>query len=324
MSSHKHKVAIISGISGEQGQHVARGLINASYSKVFGVTHSIEDHFEDVKRSLKDSNIEITLDSNNDKGDAKQSVILLEANMSNPVELRNIFQVTQAQGSFFDIFLVTTTDFPPAESADASLHDCEEHEFQTIKTFFDIIKDFHAQQLIMNTDVHRHIVFSTQDNVHDLVVWLQEHETEDFLATMKPLDDGGIVPHLTGKGRGGEYAISLLHWMNKAGQIQTVFPGLSLTLITLPFLHSNFTACAVPLPTCYAPSGQVIQWSIEAPLGHPTNHQLDMMSVSDLKYIVPMIFQYNKQYHGINLRLSAEKITMDQVAFQFGSHLKKW
>ena len=311
MSSYKDKVAIIFGISGEQGQHVARGLTNGSYSKVYGVTHSIEDHFKDIKSRLSDVNIDITV-NDSDGGDVKKRVILLEANISNPAELRNIFQTTQAHGSIFDIFLVTTADIPPAESADASLHDCEENEYQTIKTFFDIVKEFHKQQLIMNKDVQRHIVFSTQDNVHDLVVWLQKHKADDSLATMKPLDDGSIVPHFTGKGRGGEYAISLL--VDKTGQTQTVVPGLSLILITLPFLHSNFTACAVPLPTSRTTSGQVIQWSIEAPLG---DHQMDMMSVSDLEYIVPMIFQQNEQYQGQNIRLSAEKITMDQVAFQF-------
>ena len=44
---------------------------------------------------------------------------------------------------------------------------------------------------------------------------------------------------------------------------------------------------------------------------------MDMLSVSDLQYIVPVLFQNREKYQGRNIRLSAQKITMDEVAYQF-------
>ena len=61
----------------------------------------------------------------------------------------------------------------------------------------------------IDNNVKRHVVFSCLDNVRGLVEWLQMYKPDDELLNMKPLDDGGIVPHYSGKGRGGEYALSM-------------------------------------------------------------------------------------------------------------------
>ena len=321
------KVAIIFGISGEQGLTVARGILNdGSYQVIYGVTHSIAKHLHHIKRQLDVhvvlpphmNNSTTTTNTNN-----KRCLLLQEADLSNATSLKAIFQTVQGQS--IDIFLVTTTDLPPPDSADASLHDSEEREYQTIKQFFDTLKQVHEQQP-KEGKVERHVVFSTLENVRGLVKWLELHHNNEKLAHLKPLDDGGIVPHYTSKGRGGEYALSLIHgapspWKTDTKSLQStvaypsIVPGLNVTLITLPFLYSNFTASAVPLPDVCPASGQPTQWSISAYLGDST-HRIEMLSVSDLQYIVPALFR-TKEYSGQNIHLSSEKITMDYVARQF-------
>jgi hypothetical protein len=226
-----NKAAIIFGISGEQGQHVARGLLSdPSYIIIYGVTHSIEDHREAIERQLGVSVLPL-LPRHDDGGDAdgvddttsdkKQCIHLLEGNLSNATSLQRIFTAPTSLHSSncsssssitsIDIFLVTTTDLPPDDSTDASLHDCEEREYQTIKLFFDTLKDVHLNQ---NRNDNVGVVFSTLENVRSLVEYMKRHPElykDDLLTNMKPLDDGGIVPHFTGKGRGGEYALRLIH-----------------------------------------------------------------------------------------------------------------
>ena len=79
--------------------------------------------------------------------------------------------------------------------------------------------------------------------------------------------------HTTGKGRAGEEATELLDSI----------PGLSLTLITLPFLHSNFLGFFTPLP-----NEGMTQWTISACFGDHSN--IDMFSATDLAYIVRKLF----------------------------------
>jgi hypothetical protein len=74
---------------------------------------------------------------------------------------------------------------------------------------------------------------------------------------------------LLGKGRGGEEAVEMLESV----------PGLTLTLVTLPFLHSNFLGFFTPLPN----EGRT-QWTISACFGDHSS--IDMFSVSDLSYVV--------------------------------------
>lgn len=326
MDSYNGKVAIVFGISGEQGQHVAHGLLaDSSYNAVYGVTHSIEENIDNIKRYLEDVEV-ITNYPAGSNGGTNRCLFLIEGELSDPNSIRSIFKTARA--SSIDIFLVTTTDLPPENSTDTSLHDCEEREFQTIKTFFDVLKEVHQERVSSNITIERHVVFSTLENVRGLVEWLNAHKVDDELANMKPLDDGGIVPHYTSKGRGGEYALKLLHglpspwdtqdpeslYYNRHEKTSSIIPGLSLTLITLPFLHSNFTASATPLATA---SEQRTQWSIQACLGDGSSRTIDMLSVSDLQYIVPVIFKNRTKYQGRNIRLSAEKISLDQVAYEF-------
>lgn len=193
--------------------------------------------------------------------------------------------------------------------------------------------DVHKKEWADDIDnkVERHVVFSCLDNVRGLVEWLQMYKPDDDLLNMKPLDDGGIVPHYSGKGRGGEYALSLIHgittpwkqppsstsqlpWMNATNcPTPSLIPGLSVTIITLPFLHTNFALSVTPLPTNSGGS-QATQWSISACLG---DSSIDMFSVSDLRYLVPVLFQEHEKYQGRTIRISGEKLTLDEVAYQF-------
>ena len=154
--------------------------------------------------------------------------------------------------------------------------------------------------------MERHVILSAMDNVQGLVEWLEVHKASDnAVLDIKPLDDGGIVPHYSGKGRGGEYALSLIHniqdgwnhhpqpellispWLNAMNPTPSIIPGLTATIInTLPFLHTNFALSTCPLPT--TEEGRTTQWSISACLGD-SSKPLDMFSLSDLKYIVPAI-----------------------------------
>eukprot|EP00804_Cyclotella_cryptica_P006737 CCRYP_015702-RA/>CCRYP_015702-RA protein AED:0.02 eAED:0.02 QI:194/1/1/1/1/1/2/358/821 len=349
----KKKTALVFGISGDQGQFVTRGLLDSqSYDTVYGVTHAVTAHVMDVMARRLDVKVVRGDHVDDDGGEASRrpdKLVLLQAELSDPSSLRNVLETTRAT----DVFLVTATDIPPTESADASLHDSEEREYETIRMFFDVLVSVHREEWEGRRDdrLERHVVFSMLENVRGLVEWLEARRRtgsrseyrqdgsidDDVLLNIKPLDDGGIVPHYTGKGRGGEYALSLIHGLPSPWEETTdpaspspfhsnkkatpsIIPGLSVTLITLPFLHSNFTASATPLPVTTASSPSSgrgpAQWSISACLGDPS-HPMDMLSVSDLQYIVPVVFRHPQKYQGRNIRLSAEKITMDEVAYQF-------
>lgn len=219
-----------------------------------------------------------------------------------------------------------------------SLHESEEIEYQSIKSFFDVLVDVHTNEWNKGNRSERHVVFSTADNVQGLVEWFETNNRTDAGGTVlddlpKPLDDGGIVPHYSGKGRGGEYALSLIHghedpwkhaitvqdakispWMNAMRPTPSTVRGLVVTLLTLPFLHNNFALSAAPLPT--TAEGRTTQWSIPACLGDPS-HPIDMFSLSDLKFIVPFLFEHTEKYQGRAIKLSGEKITLDEVAYQF-------
>ena len=103
------------------------------------------------------------------------------------------------------------------------------------------------------------------------------------------------------KGRGGEKALDLLKDI----------PELHLIRITPAFFYSNFLAFFVPLPN----EGKT-QWELTASFGHGTN-TIDMMNVSDLGRVVVAISEHAKKYHGQNLRVASERISMDSIASQF-------
>ena len=260
--------ALIFGISGDQGLQVAHGLIAAGgYGPIFGATSSL-DHVADPQ-SIPDG------------------VQLVQVDISNKAEVKRVLLETKATA----IFLVTTTDLPPESSAMGSLKEAEEFEYDAIVSFFDCLVDVHKQN---DDGLVRHVVFSCLDDVEAIAA-----EADDSLLDIKPLDDGSIVPHYSGKGRAGSYALRLLESM----------PDLSVTLLTLPFLHSNFLASAIPLPN----EGQT-QWTISACLG---DAKIDMCSVSDLAYIVPKLLEAREIYDGYNVKVSAEKISLEEVAETF-------
>ncbi|KAL7542655.1 hypothetical protein ACHAXR_011962 [Thalassiosira sp. AJA248-18] len=338
-----NNVALVFGISGDQGQSVASGLLAAgSYSRIYGVTRDVSrDRIEAIAKRMS---VPVEVDDgaagdNTLAGDSvAKHVTIIDADLNNAASLRRVFVRSRAT----DIFLVTTTDVPTEGAAMGSFHESEELEYESIKTFFDVLVEVHKKEWTegegANMRLERHVIFSTMDNVKGLVEFLELHAgaytNDDIndLRSMKPLDDGGIVPHFSGKGRGGEYALKLIHgvadpwkrpptpellkspWMNDSAPTPSIISGLSLTLIKLPFLHYNFALSAVPLPT--TSEGRATQWSISTCLGDPSN-PLDMFSVSDLKYIAPTLFQQFEQYQGRTIKLTGEKITMDEVAYEF-------
>ena len=341
------KVALVFGISGDQGQAVAKGLLSTrSYKHVYGVTRDLtEEHIQSIERHMSaSSSMPAPQTQQETNTTTTTAVTFLQVDLNNPSSLRSVFESTRAT----DIFLVTTTDMPPEEGAMGSFHESEEREYESIVSFFNVLVevhrkewyDEHASQEETKKPLERHVIFSTLDNVRGLVEWLESHgETKDVdeLLKIKPSDDGGIVPHYSGKGRGAEHALSLIHgipspwkeqhpessrsssamnppWMTTSEPTQSIIDGLSVTLVTLPFLHSNFSASAIPLPT--NSKGRTIEWSISACLGD-SSHPLDMFSVSDLQYVIPTLFQQRAKYQGRTVRLSAEKLTMDDVAYQF-------
>ena len=62
--------------------------------------------------------------------------------------------------------------------------------------------------------------------------------------------------------------------------------GLNLTLLTLPFVYSNFLGFFTPLPVAVGKDGNTSnQWQISASLGDGLN-PIDMISVTDLSVVV--------------------------------------
>lgn len=385
------KVALIFGISGEQGQYVAKGLLSTrTYRHVYGITRdvspshvaSIEEHMGVPVRGNVASSAPVQTPPTNDDGNHGSDdnppsidghVTLLPGDLNDAHSIRAVLSSTRAT----DIFLVTTTDLPP-EDGDTlgSFHESEMREFESICQFFDVLVEVHRQD---DAPLERHVVFSTSDNVRSLVEWLDRHRdrlddvdgggrlrssAEAFLDNMKPLDDGSIVPHYSGKGRGAEYAMRLLHgvpspWEEFASTCASestsadgashlllpwksaaffseeakppLVPGLTLTLLILPFLHSNFSKSTIPLPVVAAAADakhastssdeRIVQWSISACLG-PSSRPLPMVSLSDLRYVVPVLFgsslpHARNPYAGRTLRVAGERLSMERVAWHF-------
>ena len=108
------------------------------------------------------------------------------------------------------------------------------------------------------------------------------------------------------KGKGAEYALNLLKDT----------PDLTLTLLTLPFVYSNFLGFFTPLPVDSEQDNHSHQRQISASLGDG-GKPIDMMSVSDLSTVVPHLLQNPAQFQNQNLRLSACQISMDEIAAHF-------
>jgi len=269
IKQHGSKSSLVLGASGEQGSHVIRGLVESGF---------------DVYCASRNLHLINDLSSRGYNNKLK----MIEVNLDDECSVRNALVTTGADS----IFLVTTTDISyPTETTYSlktrSFMEAEDLEYGTIRRFFDILVDVYKEDRIP-----RHIIFSTQDNVKAI------NDTDDKIF-INPLDDGSVVPHFTGKGRAADYAVKLLKEI----------PDLSITLLTLPFSHSNFLASTIPLP-----NEARNQWTMNACFGDAA---IDMFSVSDLQYVVPALFQNKILYDGFNVRVSAERINMSEVACIF-------
>jgi len=183
------------------------------------------------------------------------SATVKHGDLQNPDHVRDALQQHTA------IFLVTATELPTDIGQTTGFSEAAEDEYQVIVLFFQILLEVYQ-----NDKRPRHVVLSVRDNVQ--AVNLKElEETGDLW--ISPLPDGSIVPHYSAKGRGGEYAVDLLKDV----------PDLKLTLITMPFLYSNFLGFFTPL------YDGASQWQITACFGDGTN-KIDMMGASDLAKIV--------------------------------------
>lgn len=183
---------------------------------------------------------------------------LLTGDIKNPISVRDALINTKAQA----IFLVTTTELPNEIGVTTGYSEAAEEEFETIILFFKTLKECYEIDKLS-----RHVVFSVRDNVQDVTQEILDKTNELWI---EPLDDGSIVPHYSAKGKGGEYAVKYLKDIN----------DLKLTLITMPFLYSNFLGFFAPLP-----NERRTQWMLTACFGDG-NNKIDMMSEYDLSYII--------------------------------------
>ena len=216
---------------------------------------------------------------------ASRGCHLLEVDLSQPDQVEHALASTKATA----IFLVTTTPMPPESE---TFLEAEEEELHDIKSFFDsLLKAYNQDKL------SRHVIFSTLDDVKQIATDLSTDEGgKPFIA---PLADGTICAHYTGKARGGQYGLKL---------VQNI-TDISLTLVTLPFLHSNFLGFAMPVP-----NEARTQWTIEAAFG---DAEIDMFSTEDLGHLIPSILDDRSLYDGYNVKVTAERITMAEVASIF-------
>lgn len=106
---------------------------------------------------------------------------------------------------------------------------------------------------------------------------------------------------LSAKGKGGQAAL----------EIVKDTPDLRLILLTTPFFYSNFLAFFAPLPN----EGRT-QWELCASFGHGST-LIDMMSCADLGRIVVAVAENAATYQNQNLRIAAERISMDEIAMNF-------
>lgn len=263
------RVALVFGASGEQGRAVVEGLVDRSYRKVYAFT-----------RESKDLYLEDGLGST-----------LFTGDIQNPLDVERALRETKARY----VFAVTTTELSPFASQQADQYDAgasaagasdaAEAEYQVLVELFHLLKKVHRED-----GLERHVVLSCRDDVQEINRKILEDTGKVWI---EPLDDGSVVPHYTAKGRGGRYGLKYLEDA----------PGIKLTLITLPFLYSNFLGFFAPLPNDSSGAvdaagaaggtagGKLLttQWSLTACFGDGSN-KIDMMGASDLSTIVRKFF----------------------------------
>ena len=246
--------ALVFGASGEQGRAVVEGMVDAGYQPVYAFARFDNDNYTETTRSPTTSPT---------KNAAARTYLtdalgatLLTGDLQNPDDVLEALQTTKAKAIFF----VTTTELPAElNQTESGFSDAMEAEYQVIVTFFQLLK-----QAWTKDRIRRHVVFSTRDNVQKVV----KQGMKEGQVWIDPLEDGSIVPHYSAKGRGGEYAQEYL----------ADCPDLQLTLLTLPFLFSNFLGFFCPLP-------DETQWTLAACFGDGSN-LIDMMGAQDLAVIV--------------------------------------
>ncbi|KAL3903650.1 MAG: hypothetical protein SGILL_010367, partial [Bacillariaceae sp.] len=214
---------------------------------------------------------------------------LLDGKISNPEDVAKALRTTKAQV----IFLVTTTEMPVGDSAMGGFQAAEDEEYETIVQWFKTL-----QQVYEQDNLPRTVVFSTRDNVQALAKKKFEKTGKVWI---EPLDDGSVVPHYSAKGKGGEEAAKMLQST----------PDLKLIQLTVPFFYSNFLAFFCPLPN----EGKT-QWQLSGCFGEGDN-KIDMMAVSDVGPLVVNVLSQTDKYKGQILRISAERISMDEIAKEF-------
>jgi uncharacterized protein YbjT (DUF2867 family) len=265
-----NKPALVFGASGEQGRAVLEGFVDAGYHPVYAFTSNRE--------TIDDQYL----------SDALQCVIL-EGKISDPNDVAKALRTTKAQA----IFLTTTTNLPVVVKAAGGFQSAQDEEHETIIQWFETLQKVHQEDKLPRT-----VVFSTRDNVQKLA---KQKFQETGNVWIEPLDDGSIVPHYSGKGRGGEEASKM---------VQTT-PNLKLIQLTMPFFYSNFLGFFCPLP-----NEERTFWELSGSFG-PGDAEIDMMAVTDLGPIVVNVINQADKYQGKILRLAAERISMDEVARQF-------
>ena len=101
------KSALVCGISGDQGQAVAQGLLaTGAYRRVYGATRDASSAH--VEALAKHMSVPVQSDGGTgDDGGAAKSITVIEADLNSAESLRRAFVTT---GGATDIFLVTTTE----------------------------------------------------------------------------------------------------------------------------------------------------------------------------------------------------------------------
>lgn len=237
----KGEAALVFGASGEQGRAVVEGLVDAGYYPVFAFGRYLQTETA-TAQYLEDA----------------LGATIYTGDIENPDTVTKALRETKASA----IMLITTTDLPYELGQTSGFSDAAEAEFQVISNFFVLLKEVYKED-----HMPRHVVFSCRENVQRVN---REYFEKTGKMWVEPLDDGSIVPHYSAKGRGGEFALSYLQDT----------PDLKLTLITLPFLYSNFLGFFCPLP-----DESKTQWVLSACFGEGAK-PIDMMGARDLSVIV--------------------------------------
>lgn len=252
--------ALVVGANSEQGRAVVEGLVDAGYSPVYALIPPPPPAAVDHDGAPPPTPLPPK------DGDRSGGCYLRDGLGATVLygDLQNPHDVTAAltEAAAPAIFVVTSTALPSEIGQTSGFAEAAEDECLTIVLFFQLLVEVYLKDLIP-----RHVVLSVCDNVQ--ACNYQELEDSGDL-WISPLEDGSVVPHFTAKGKGGAFAVDIV----------APFPDLKLTLLTVPFLYSNFLGFFAPLRDETA-----TQWMLTACFGDGAN-AIDMMSASDLAKIV--------------------------------------